>query len=202
MRTHKLSTGDEPPEAETSAATEWISYSPETADRVSDLVADFEPLDVPAGHKAAKFLKGDALVNAGMTRTHLCVSDQRLEGFFSCCSGSVTLSRRSVTSLGLRTEITAMPAVLVTWIARHRQATVSGFELLSTAYAIARAATTTIAAVALVVDPADEQVADLWRGEPYNFRESEQKRRGATRRLWTPLDPDPPDGDAIGAGWP
>ena len=183
----------EPPEAETSTALEWISYSQTTASSVDNFVAEFEPLDHPAGHRAAQFLRSDALVNAPMTRTHLCVSEVRLEGFISCCSGSVTLSERSIRSLGLRTQITTMPAILLTWVARHGNGAVPGYELLSTAYALAREATSTIAAVALVVDPADDQVAEVWKGEPYNFRESEQKRGGAPRRLWTPLDPEPFD---------
>jgi hypothetical protein len=178
----------------TTGGTEWIGYTTETAGSVSDLVAGFQPRDLEAGHKAAKFLKEEALVNAGMSRTHLCVSDQRLEGFISCCSGSVTLSERSIRSLGFRTGLKIMPAVLVTWVARHGEGVVPGWELMATAYGLAREATSTIAAVALVVDPADDQVAEVWKGEPYNFRESEHRRgRGAKgpKRLWLPLEPEP-----------
>jgi len=193
MRVKGAEAGKIRPEGETSTAAGWIRYSPETAARVADRVDAFEPLDFPAGHAAAKFLKEDALVNAGMTRTHLYVSKDRIEGFFSCCSTSVTLSARSIRSLGLRTEIKTMPAVLVTWVARHGAGSLKGFELLTTAYGLAREATATVAAVALVVDPADDQVAEVWKSEPYNFRESEQgRRRGSTTpRLWTPLDPEP-----------
>lgn len=182
---------------ETSTATEWIRYSPDTAGPLIDRVTGFEPLDFPAGHAAAKFLREDALANAGMTRTHLCVSEHRVEGFFSCCSTSVILSTRSVRHLGLRTEIKTMPAVLLTWVARNGSGTVSGLELLTTAYALAREATATVAAVALVVDPADDQVAEVWKGEPYNFRESEQKRRRACNRLWTPLNPETPTDETV-----
>lgn len=187
-----ISPNGDGPESGTTSDTEWIGYTAETADSVRELVTDFRPLDFEAGHKAAKFLKEDALVNAGMTRTHLCISDERLEGFISCCSGSVTLSERSILSLGFRTEIKTMPAVLVTWVARHGEGVVPGWELLTTAYALAREATTTIAAVALVVDPADDQVAEVWKGEPYNFRVSDQRRRGKRpKRLWMPLHPEP-----------
>lgn len=133
-----------------------------------------------------------------MTRTHLCVSGDRVEGFFSCCTTSVTLSTRSVRHLGLRTEIKSMPAVLLTWVARHGSGSVAGLELLTTAYALAREVTATVAAVALVVDPADDQVAQVWKREPYNFRESEQKRRrGACNRLWTPLNPEAPTNEEV-----
>jgi hypothetical protein len=128
-----------------------------------------------------------------MTTTHLCISEARVEGFFSCCSASVRLSKRSVASLGLRTEIQVMPAILITWVARHRRSTVTGFELMATAYGLARDASQTVAAAALVLDPKDEEVAEVWKSPPYFFQESEQSRRRAPSRLWLPLHPEPED---------
>lgn len=185
------------PKAQPSATPRWIQYTPETGPALADRVAAFEPLDLPAGHRAAKFLKESALVNATMTRTHLCVSEQRIEGFYSCCSGSVRLSGRSIKNLGLRTEIQVMPAILLTWVARHQEGSVTGRELISTAYALAREAADTVAAAALVLDPMDEIVSQVWQKAPYNFRPSEQKRGKHPARLWLPLDPEAPlDSDA------
>ncbi|HEX6456142.1 MAG TPA: hypothetical protein VF009_06435 [Solirubrobacterales bacterium] len=175
--------------SEVLTGTEWIRYTPETAGAVEDRVEEFESLNNSAGQAAEGFLKKDALQNAGITRTHLCLSETRVEGFFSCCSASVRLSKRSISRLGFRTGITTMPAILVTWVARHRTGTVGGLELMQTAYGLARAASQTIAAAALVLDPMDAEVAEVWKSEPYLFQESEQKRGNGSRRLWLPLDP-------------
>jgi hypothetical protein len=149
----------------------------------------FQSLDCPAGTAAAAFLKHDALVNSAMTRTHLYVSDNRVEGFISLCSGSVRLSERSIRSLGLRTTIKTMPATLMTWVARHRESLITGLELVETAFALARESAENIGVAAFVLDPWDEKVADIWRSDPYPFRDSEQKPKGKPPRLWTPLDP-------------
>jgi hypothetical protein len=101
----------------------------------------FQPLDYPAGKAAGEFLSHEALVNSAMTRTHLLVSDNRVEGFISLCSGSVQLSERSIRSLGLRTAIRTMPAVVLTWVARHRESPGRGLELVETAFALAREST-------------------------------------------------------------
>jgi len=179
-------------EAGTSAATRWVRYTPETAPALAARVEAFQSLDVPAGLEAARFLKESALVNATMSRTHLCVTEERIEGFYSCCSGSVRLSGRSVKSLGLRTELQVMPAILLTWVARNREGSVTGREIISTAYALAREAADTIAATALILDPMDEAVSKLWQGAPYGFQLSEQTRGKKPTRLWLPLDPETP----------
>lgn len=150
----------------------------------------FQPLNCSAGTAAAEFLKRDALVNSAMTRTHLYVSDHQVEGFISLCSGSVKLSERSIRSLGLRTTIKTMPAIVLTWVARHRKSPTTGLELVETAFALARESAENVGVAAFVLDPWDEKVADIWRNAPYPFRDSEQKRKGKPPRLWTPLDPD------------
>ncbi|HEX9966599.1 MAG TPA: hypothetical protein VGB06_01505 [Solirubrobacterales bacterium] len=149
----------------------------------------FESLDHPAGLAAAKFLRSEALANAAMTRTHLLLADDRIEGFFSLSSASVRLSGRSIRSLGLRTAITTIPAILMTWVARHRNSEVSGLELVETAFALARESALNVGAAAFVLDPWDERVAEIWRNEPYPFRDSEQARKNKPPRLWAPLDP-------------
>jgi hypothetical protein len=150
----------------------------------------FESLDFPAGEAAAEFLRDEAVVNSVMTRTHLLVADNRVEGFISLCSGSVRLSERSVRSLGLRTTRKTMPAILLTWVARHHESSTTGLELVETAFALASESAENIGVAAFVLDPWDEKVADIWRSAPYPFRDSEQKRKGKPPRLWTPLDPD------------
>lgn len=171
------------------SASQWVTLSPRTA--TPELLAAidaFEPLNFPAGDAAAKFLKDEAVVNSSMSRTHLLVFEQRVEGFVSLCSGSVKLSKRSVRSLGLRTTITTMPAIVLTWVARHRESSTTGFELVQTAFALARETAKNIGVAAFVLDPWDDKVATIWRSEPYPFRDSEQRRRGKPPRLWTPLE--------------
>ena len=148
----------------------------------------FKSLDCPAGKAAAKFLRDEAVVNSVMTRTHLLVADDRVEGFISLCSGSVKLSERSIRSLGIRTTRKTMPAVLLTWVARQRESSTTGLELVETAFALARESAKNIGVAAFVLDPWDEKVADIWRSAPYPFRNSEQKRKGKPPRLWAPLD--------------
>lgn len=172
------------------ATTRWVTLTPSTATpELIDLMNSFQALNHPAGEAVSKFLKDEAIVNAPMTRTHLLVSDTRIEGFISLCSGSVRLSERSIRSLGLRTTIKTIPAVVLTWVARHRGSSTSGLDLVETAFALARESSRNIGVAAFVLDPWDGKVAEIWRNEPYPFRDSEQKRRKKPPRLWTPLDP-------------
>lgn len=171
------------------ATTRWVTLAADTAPELADAMQAFQGLDYAAGEAATTFLKDDALVNSAMTRTHLLVSDTRVEGFISLCSGSVQLSARSVRSLGLRTRIRTIPAVVLTWIARHRESSTTGLELIETGFALARESARNVGVAAFVLDPWDERVAELWRSEPYPFRNSEQKRKGKPPRLWVPLDP-------------
>ncbi|MEX0972968.1 MAG: hypothetical protein WDZ46_06885 [Solirubrobacterales bacterium] len=171
------------------AAGRWVTLSPRTTTPgLIGAMEAFEPLNFPAGDAAARFLKEEAVVNSSMSRTHLLVSEQQVEGFVSLCSGSVKLSKRSIRSLGLRTTITTMPAIVLTWVARHRESSTTGLELVQTAFAVARESAKNIGVAAFVLDPWDDKVADLWRSEPYPFRDSEQRRRGKPPRLWTPLE--------------
>ena len=101
---------------ESSASTaQWVTLSPSTATpELIEAMSTFRALDYPAGKAATQFLADEAVVNSSMTRTHLLVRDNRVEGFISLCSGSVRLSERSIRSLGLRTTITTMPAIVLT----------------------------------------------------------------------------------------
>jgi hypothetical protein len=78
-----------------------------------------------------------------------------------------------------------MPAIVLAWIARHRDRSAAGRELMGFALGRARIVARAVGAVALVLDPKDEEVGRLWRAPPYNFRSSSQERR----RLWMPLSP-------------
>lgn len=172
------------------ASPRWVTLSRVTATaELIEAMDAFQPLDCPAGRAAAEFLSDEALTNSTMTRTHLLATDDRIEGFISLCSGSVQLSERSIRSLGLRTTRKTMPAIVLTWVARHRESPVTGRELVETAFALARESAKNVGVAAFVLDPWDEKVAEIWRNDPYPFRDSEQKRKRKPPRLWTPLDP-------------
>ena len=77
------------------------------------------------------------------------------------------------------------PATLVAWLARHRDASVSGGHLLSYAVHIALKVRDLQGSVALVLDPWDEDAARAWMAQ-YGFRWSAPEG-GAQRKLWIPL---------------
>jgi hypothetical protein len=164
---------------------EWLMWDSETAAARPDVVeavADFVGLDVPLGADAAKWLRDQALANDGSTRTRLLVSAARVEGYIALCAGTVQVDASAVQALGLPAGRHLLPAVVLAWIARHRDTEVSGQELMDIAFAIARRTRREIGAVAFALDPGDEAVARIWRGRSYGFRPS---TRG--RRLWVPL---------------
>ncbi|HEV2813743.1 MAG TPA: hypothetical protein VGW10_10875 [Solirubrobacteraceae bacterium] len=164
---------------------EWLVWGAETAAARPDLakaVAEFVSLDVPLGVEAARWLREEALVNDGSTRTWLLVGEERIEGYFALCAGQVDLTATDVATLGLPSGRHRLPAIVLAWIARHRDTAVSGGALIEIAYGIAQRVSQQIGAVAFALDPGDDAVARVWRGEPYGFRPA-----GSGNRLWIPL---------------
>jgi hypothetical protein len=171
------------------AGREWLIWDAATAAARSDVeeaVAAFASIDTPAGEDAARWLRDDALHNDGSTRTRLLMNEGRVAGFFALCAAEVRLRADEVEVLGLPPGRHPLPAILLAWIARHRDGGVTGYELMRMAFGIARRVRTEIGAVAFVLDPRDVAVAGLWRAPPYGFRPSS----GGSRRLWLPLSPE------------
>ncbi|HWT94930.1 MAG TPA: hypothetical protein VN238_18180 [Solirubrobacteraceae bacterium] len=169
----------------------WFRLTPRTAREhpgILDLIAAFEPLDHPAGRRAAEFLRDDALRNHGSTVTHLLVGPKRIEGFIALNFTDVKLHEQQSSELGVphRREL---PALKLAWIAKHRETEISGMALVFAAYLRAFTALTLGGVVALVLDPFDGDVAATWSGEPYAFRLSKEKPRGdgVPRGLWLPV---------------
>lgn len=147
----------------------------------------FRSLPTPMGEEAARWLREEAVANDGSTRTYALFGESGVEGFVALCASEVLLQRREVRELGLP-ERSRQPAILLAWIARAEDSTVTGGELLETAFGIARRAAREVGAAAFVLDPGDEHVAHLWRER--GFRESRPRWADAPRRLWAPLWPD------------
>lgn len=78
-------------------------------------------------------------------------------------------------------------ASLIVWLAKHRDATIEGEVILELAESMALAAAKRQGAVALVLDPFDDDTASLWT-KKYGFRRSRTEvRQGSQHRLWYPL---------------
>lgn len=170
----------------------WTLWTPENAERRPDLydaVRQFEPVDHPAGHEAAEWLQEQALRNDGSTKTYVLEHQDRLQGYFSCCAGTVNLTRQDSKGLHIihRREL---PAFILAWVARHAESTVPGIHLMLTAYGLARDLAQSMGMVAFALDPRDHAVAKLWEGDPYGFQQCVTHRDETPRRpprLWLPL---------------
>lgn len=167
----------------------WVVFDNATATpAIAKAIDEFQPLDNPGGRAAYRWLKDEALPQDGATRTHLLLDedDGRLLGYFACCADRISLTRKSILTLGLRTSRTTMPAFLLCWIARDRGEDVA-LHLMATAFGLAQEAAKSIGIVAFALDPKDDAVAEVWMQEPYYFQESSTRRKSGPPRLWLPV---------------
>jgi hypothetical protein len=173
----------------------WVEWQAESPDEVAHLVEAFEPLDTPAGHKATSWLKSKARKDL-FTVTHLLISDKRVEGFITCRVSEATLTWSGIEALGVSREQgrKQVPAYLLCWCAKHRNAQIRGEELILNAIRLGREVQR-YGCVVLALDPHDDECAEkVWR-QKHGFREGAAPDAGATagpvaesyRRLWTPL---------------
>lgn len=167
------------------AQPSWVtlpSADQEPPGELRGLLDHFDAGERPAAEAAAAWLRGQALSAHQTARTHLLVADHRVDGFYSLASAQVELSQRDRRRMGA--DPVRVPAALIAWIAKDRRASIDGKALLLHAAASARRVSTVQATSVLVVDPFDEDTADMWR-ERYGFRASRDSRRPP--RLWLPL---------------
>lgn len=167
----------------------WMKWTPERAAKRTDLVEAverFEPVDHPAGHEAAKWLREEALDNDPSTKTYLLFEGRDIQGFFACCSCEVRLSEQD--AVGLRVpHYSRLPAFLVAWVARSCHSEAPGLHLMLTAYGLARSLAEDMGMVALALDPMDEAVAKVWEAEPYSFQRCIETGGKRPPRLWLPI---------------
>jgi hypothetical protein len=181
----------------------WYQWTPDNAANVAyeDIargVAAFESLETQAGRAATAWLKDDSLPNHPSTITYLLVLDGRVEGYFALASSSLELTQRHRRQLkpGQKDYLIdpTQGASLVAWIAKHRDAVVSGRRLFLYAISVAKDAAAIQGAVAFVLDPYDQETAERWV-ERYGFKSSRTPKRTQTQaeetpRLWIPLHSD------------
>jgi hypothetical protein len=171
----------------------WYRWKPSNAesgmyDDIAEAIETFEPVDNPAGHAAAAWLKNSALDDYPSTATWIAYRNQRIEGYFAMSSGEVVLygrhRRKRLMRPGRRREHLLhprQPASLLTWLGKHRQASITGRTILYQAAYIASQVAELQGNIALVIDPFDEETAAFWKSK-YDFLSS-----ATPNRLWLPL---------------
>lgn len=155
--------------------------------QLADAIRAFKPVPGPAGESVAAWLAAHAFSEPQEATVRVRLSRGRVTGVYALCAAQVALDadeREELGSVRYRTQ----PAILLAQFARDAGARGIGDELLRHAGAIARRARSHIGATVLVVDPFDEQTAEMWR-ERFGFRDSRQPVPGnkRLRRQWVGL---------------
>jgi hypothetical protein len=176
--------------AEQPASGEWHRIDSDSVRGVGSLlekVLGFGSLDHPAGDHATRFLQTEAIQPGASVVTRAVVGPERIEGFVSTNFTDVELTRADAKSIGVKHR-SRLPAFRLAWIARHRESPVKGLELFAGALGMAMEAAEHGGLVAMLIEPADPVVADIWRREPYLFQETDSAPNNkGLRPLWLPL---------------
>jgi hypothetical protein len=187
----------------------WVRLMPEVVEDLGenqhhllDAVEEFESLDNDAGRAATTWLKESALVWHGTTITWLLLKNRRVDAFYASASASVLLSQRDNERLRGRRPPDEVwiprrqPASLIAWIAKRADSPDAGRMAVMHAFGAAVQVAELQGNMALVLDPYDEETAQMWMRWPHlNFGRSAVERIGSEdpeprpRRLWTPLRP-------------
>lgn len=177
-------------EIEADPLCSWTLWTPESPDDIAQLVAEFEPLDTPAGHHATAWLKESARSDI-FTVTHLLASAERLEGFITCRVSEATLTWSGIESLGVSREEARkqVPAYLLCWCAKHTESKIDGDELVFNAIRLGKEVSE-YGCVVLALDPHDEDCADKVWLKKHGFRKGAVPEHPEKSRLWTPLSAD------------
>jgi hypothetical protein len=171
---------------------QWYRWLPASAESVAyadiaKAVEKFEPVDNPAGHAAEAWLKHESLASTPATVTHLAMLDGRLEGFYTIVSSFVKLNESDREEL--MPDYPLLPiqgASLVVWLAKRRDARVSGRKIMFNAVAMAAEVAKRQGTLACVLDPFDDATASMLKRR-YRFEQSETEVRKGQLRLWVPL---------------
>jgi hypothetical protein len=106
---------------------------------------------------------------------------------YALCAAQIALSREERAQLG-GVHYRTQPAILLAQFARAADTPGIGDEMLRHADTSARRALLYVGATVLVVDPFDQDTAEMWR-QRFGFQDSEQAVPGnrRLRRLWLSL---------------
>jgi hypothetical protein len=154
---------------------------------LSEAIRSFQAVPGPAGESVAEWLTKRALNEPQEATVRVRLGHGRVAGVYGLCAAQVALSREQRAQLG-GVHYRTQPAVLLAQFARAADSPGIGDELLIHAVDTARLALAYIGATVLVVDPFDEQTAEMWR-ERFGFQDSEQHVPGnpRLRRQWLSL---------------
>jgi hypothetical protein len=150
-------------------------------------IGAFRPVPNPAGESAAEWLAERALSEPQEATVRLRLSHGRVTGVYALCAAQIALSGEERAQLG-GVHYRTQPVILLAQFARAADAPGVGEEMLRHADGIARRARLYVGATVLVVDPFDQDVAEMWR-ERFVFQDSEQSVPGnrRLRRQWLSL---------------
>lgn len=168
-------------------APSWITLPPASAeipDTLRTALGSFDAGTRPAGQAASAWLRDQALRAHPISRTRLLVAEGKIMGYYSLASAQVELRQSHRRQFAAGDGVPMVPAALVTWIAKDCRADVEGKHLLMHAVATARRVDALQATSVLVVDPYDDDTAQMWR-DRFGFRPS--AGQAGPRRLWLPL---------------
>ena len=174
----------------------WRRWLPTDSDEdlraIGAAVEAFQAMDTDAGRDAEHWLKEQALNDHPSTVTWLYLLDGRLEGYYALSSTSVELTqrqRKKLTSWRRAHPLhPSQPASLIAWIAKHREAQIPGELLVLHATFIAGQVSELQGNIALVLDPYDDDVGEMWRTR-YGFNTAAgPDSSDGRKRLWLPLD--------------
>jgi hypothetical protein len=132
----------------------------------------FRPVPSPAGDSAAGWLAERALREPQEATVRLRLSHGKVTGVYALCAAQIALSSEERAQLG-GVHYRTQPAILLAQFARAADAPGIGEEMLRHADSIARRVLRYIGATVLVVDPFDQDTAEMWR-ERFGFQDSEQ----------------------------
>jgi hypothetical protein len=154
---------------------------------LGEAVRAFRPVPNPAGESAAEWLTERALRRPQEATVRLRLSHCKVTGVYALCAAQIALSSEERAQLG-GVHYRTQPAILLAQFARGAETPGIGGEMLRHADSSARRALRYIGATVLVVDPFDQDTAEMWR-QRFGFQDSEQPVPGnrRLRRQWLSL---------------
>lgn len=150
-------------------------------------IRSFQPLPGPAGESVAEWLTERALREPQEATVRVRLSHGQVTGVYALCAAQVALGTEERAQLG-GVHYRTQPAILLAQFARAADAPGIGAEMLHHADSSARRALRYVGATVLVVDPFDQDTAEMWR-QRFGFQDSEQTVPGnrLLRRQWLSL---------------
>jgi hypothetical protein len=154
---------------------------------LGEAVRSFRPVPGPAGETAAEWLVERALREPQEATVRLRLSHGKVTGVYALCAAQIALSSEERAQLG-GVHYRTQPAILLAQFARADDTPGIGEEMLQHADSSARRALRYVGATVLVVDPFDQDTAEMWR-QRFGFQDSEQPVPGnrRLRRQWLSL---------------